>query len=650
MKNTYRFAIAIATAGLSAALLLVPAPGLGQTPTPASVEDQAARARRIAQQFEAQARVLTVFDRQGKVAATLGEPAIYSDLALSPDRTRLVLAKRDLESGAWDIWVLDMTTGKGTRITTSSQMGEFADLPVWSPDGKQVAYRAFRDSYQLLCRKASDGTGNEEILYHHPGSGMILADWSSDGRFLSFSTTDLSGGTLYALPLAGAGERKPIEVLRSESQLRGSRFSPDGRFLAYNSDQSGKNELYVRPFDPSVRAGSAPATESWQVSDQGAIQGGQTAAAYWRRDGKELYYVAADRGLMAVDVSTTPAFKLGKPKLLFRFSEAVPVNSNSTSVSRDGQRVLIALPRAPILPQIVVFDRLGKILTEVGEPGRYVNPALSPDGTRVAVRRTDPRTNNADIWTFDVASGKGTPITNDALPQNNPIWSPDGSQVAYVSTRGSFSSIYRKGWDGTGNEEQLFQYTPGAGLVLTDWSPDGKFLTCYPSSEGTGTGGIILVVPLSGGQKALEREAIEWLRKEYRGAQGRFSPDSRFMAHLSTEIDADTFEVHVRPFDASNPEPGAVGEKSVQVSTGGALGMVFWRQDGKEMYYLNSEWEVMAVDVTTTPTFRAGTPRLLFKLPGRLPLMGNPQQWKNVSADGQRFVFTINVPVSISTR
>ena len=82
----------------------------------------------------------------------------------------------------------------------------------------------------------------------------------------------------------------------------------------------------------------------------------------------------------------------------------------------------------------------------------------------------------------------------------------------------------------------------------------------------------------------------------------------------------------------------------MQVSTTGALGMIFWQQDVKEMYYLTPDWEVMAVDVTTTPTFQAGTPRLLFRVPG--PLVGNPQQWRNVSRDGQRFVFAINVPAS----
>lgn len=142
-------------------------------------------------------------------------------------------------------------------------------------------------------------------------------------------------------------------------------------------------------------------------------------------------------------------------------------------------------------------------------------------------------------------------------------------------------------------------------------------------------------------------------------AQARFSPDARFIAYLSNEfktkeeIDADIFEVYVRPFDASTPEAGAGGVKPVQVSTAGARGMIFWRQDGKEMYYLTPDWDVMAVDVTTTPTFRAGTPRLLFKVPVKLPgpfLFANPQQWKNVSRDGQRFVFTIDVPVSASAR
>ena len=140
-------------------------------------------------------------------------------------------------------------------------------------------------------------------------------------------------------------------------------------------------------------------------------------------------------------------------------------------------------------------------------------------------------------------------------------------------------------------------------------------------------------------EKALDRKAIEWLREDYDVVDGRFSPDGRYLAFLSNEATINKADVYVRPFDASKPETPA--GPAVQVSKNGAIGMISWRQDGKEMYFLTRDWEVMAVDVATTPTFQAGTPRPLFKLPGPLP--GNPPQWNNVSRDGQRFVFAVPV-------
>jgi Tol biopolymer transport system component len=246
--------------------------------------------------------------------------------------------------------------------------------------------------------------------------------------------------------------------------------------------------------------------------------------------------------------------------------------------------------------------------------------------------RNDPQSGNNDIWTFDVATGKGTAITNDTPPDNAPIWSPDGSQVAYVSTRQSYSGIYRKSADGTGEEELLFRYTPGAGMILTDWSPDGKFLTFFT--------GVLSLVSLRPDQPALDRKAIEWLREDYDVAQGRFSPDGRFLAFLSNEGDPEHLQVYVRPFDPNKPEaPGPGAAVQVSKNKQGVAGMIFWRKDGKEMYYMTRDWEVMAVDVTMTPTFQAATPKLLFKLNGPLP--GNPTQWKNVTADGERFVFAM---------
>jgi Tol biopolymer transport system component len=640
LKHICQIAMVMAIV-LLVSLLLPSLSALGQVPALPSTDNEtgAARARQIAERFEAEARVLTVFDREGKALSTIGEPAIYYSPVFSPDQKQLAVVKRDLESDTVDLWALEVATGKTIRIT-SSRPREGVHSPAWSSDGSQVVYVALRGGYWGLYRKASNGEGPEEHLYQHPGAGIGDTDWSLDGRLLLFHSTDLSSGTLRALPLGDDGARSPNIVLRHESQLYWPRLSPDSRFLSYMSHQSGRNEVYVRPFDASAGSIGSPAAEPWQVSEHGI----RPTPAFWRRDGKELLYVAADGAVMALEFSAGPGFPFGKPTLLFRLSEAVPVNNDFAlfGVSPDGQRIVIAVPHAPTLAQISILDRQGTVLNQAGELGRYLNPALSPDGTRVAVMRVDPREGDLDIWTFDVATGDGTPVTTGTLFESSPVWSPDGREVAYASTSGIFSSIYRKAWDGTGNEEQLFQFTPGAGLWVTDWSSDGHFLTFHDSSDG-----VLHVLPLGGDQNPLEREAIEWLRDEYNVAQARFSPDSRFLAYMSNEIEAEILEVYVRPFDPTKSNVSVGGEKPVQVSTAGALGMISWRQDGKELYYLTPDWEVMAVDVTTNP-FQAGTPRLLFRLPG--PLVGNPKQWNNISADGQRFVFVLDVPVSVSAR
>jgi Tol biopolymer transport system component len=618
MNTSYRTAIIATAAGALAVLLLAPAPAGAQLP-----KDPAERAKVIAQIMAANARQLTLFDREGKEVNVVGPKDLYNQPVLSPDAKRVAVVKADLEKETNDLWVLEVATGKGVQIT-ASQSRESATSPAWSPDGRQVAYVALRSGRFGLYRKASDGSGSEELLYQSPAAPMTLTDWSQDGRFLTYFSTDLSGGTLFAVPLNAAGERKPIEAFRSKSQVSGPRLSPDSRSLAYMSNESGRNEIYVRPFDPSAAAGAVDAAGAVQISDQGG-QG----MAFWRRDGKELYYLGADRGVRAVEVGAATTTKFGRPKVLFRPSDATPVAPGTASISRDGERIVIAVP-PPQLRQLTVLDREGKVVSTIGQPGLYVQPGLSADGRHVAVMRNDPQTGNTDIWTFDVATGNGTPVTNDTPPENAPVWSPDGKQVAYVSTRGNYAGIYRKAWDGKGEEELLFRYTPGAGMVLTDWSPDGKFLTFYT--------GVLLVVPLRENEKPLDRKAIEWLREDYDAVQGRFSPDERFLAFLSNEANPERTEVYVRPFDASKPQaPGPA--PAVQVSKNGAIGMIFWRQDGKEMYFLNRDWEVMAVDVATTPTFQAGTPRLLFKLPGPMP--GNPAQWKNVSPDGQRFIFAM---------
>lgn len=636
----------IAAAALVAAFAWMPPPARAQAVTqaqaPAATDEKAKqeaedkakreaeeRARNIARTLELNARTLTLYDRDGTVVSTIAEKAIFNQPVLSPDRTRVAVIKPDLEKETTDLWVYDLASGKGVQITATKPR-EGVQAPAWSPDGRQVGYVSLRGSRYNLFRKPSDGSGTEELLHEHLGGPIVLTDWSLDGRYLSFYASDLAGSTLYLLPLEG--NRQPIEAAKSESEVVAARLSPDSRLLAYRSNESGRNEIWVRSVPPPGAKDAK--VDKWQVSTDGGY-----GMVWWRRDGQELFFIGPERGVMSVQVKTAQgSFEFSRPRLLFKAPESVPPTSNPGafgSVSRDGERIVFAVPPAPQLRQLTVFDRDGKVVSRVGPPGLYVQPSMSPDGTKVAVLRTDPATGNGDVWAFDLASGKGTPVTSDPLPENAPIWLPDGAHVGYVSMRNNFASIYRKPWTGQGAEEQLFRYTSGAGMALTDFSPDGRFAL----ADG---GGIVLAIPLTGGPP-LQREAVDFARSEFEAGAARFSPDGRLVAFGSNETGR--FEIYVRPFDPATGE--AAGETKWQVSNEpGVMGGIFWRRDGLELFYLasdraTSEVKVMAVDVTPAPAFKAATPRVLFRLQGPLP--GNPQQWKYISPDGQRFVLAMPI-------
>jgi Tol biopolymer transport system component len=596
-------------------------------------QDPAERARNNARQLEQNARTLTLFDRAGKVVTTIAERHIFNQPTLSPDAKRIALIKPDLDKETQDVWVYDIASGKGVQLTSNKQR-EGVQSPAWSPDGRFVAYVALRGSRYTILRKLSDGSGAEETIYAHEGGPIVLTDWSLDGRYLSFYTTDLSGSTLFLLPIDG--DRRPIETAKSDKEMVAARLSPDSRLLAYRSNETGKMEIFVRSVPPP---GTQAKVDKWQITTEGGY-----GMVWWKRDGRELFFFGPDRVVMSVEVKSGPGtFEFSKPRPLFKSPESIPAQSNPGafgSVSRDGERIVFSVPPMPPQRQLTVFDRTGKEASRIGPPGLYLQPSVSPDGSKVAVTRPDPQTGNNDIWVFDIATGKGTQVTTSAAENDAaPIWF-DNNRIAYVSTRGNFAGIYRKQWTGQGAEEQLFRYTAGAGMVLTDFSPDGRFAMI----DG---GGIILAIPLTG-TDPLKREAADFARSEFDAGAGRFSPDGRLVAFGAN--DTGRFEVYVRPFDAKTGE--AAGETKWKISNdAGVIGGLVWRRDGRELFYhvgdnSTNEIKVMAVEVTTTPEFKASAPKELFRLKGPLP--GNPNQWKHITADGQRFVFAVPQPATAS--
>jgi Tol biopolymer transport system component len=497
---------------------------------------------------------------------------------------------------------------------------------VWSPDGKQLAYVQIRDGTEGVYRRAADGTGTEDLLYKNPGAFLGLSDWSRDGNSLSFVKSDLTGGVLYVLPLANGQAREPREVFRSDKQLALPRFSPDGRYFSYLqvSIQTQRADVFVRPIDGP----GGP----WQISD------GARSPGMWRKDGKELYYLGQDFNVMLARVNTSPSFTFEKPEVTLHPANGVPLNFRD--MSRDGERFLVLPPpRGQQLQQITIFNREGNVVSKVGEPGLWGGPAFSPDGTKLAVMKTDLNTGSNLMWTMDIATGKAVAVNDKTHPGGGPMWSPDGKYILYTGVRTSGTDarmgIFRKPADGTGEEELLFRYTPGAGIQLTDISPDGKYLLC-------GSGGVLLVVPLTG-TDAQERKAIEFSRGEYNETTGRFSPDGKFVAYRSDEDSPVKGEVYVRPFDAATGKPS---DGKWKVSKDGVNAMIHWRSDGKEIFFrgLNldsNDLVVMSADVSAAQGFQAVAPKVLFRLPG--PLGGN---LNNISRDGQRFVFAVNVPAA----
>jgi eukaryotic-like serine/threonine-protein kinase len=287
---------------------------------------------------------LTWFDRGGRSLEKVGEPGPQNSVVLSPDGSRAAVSQTaGPTSSDFDIWVRDFAHRTLERITSDPSPHWMA---VWSPDGSRIAFANRSPGSLGIYQKTSNGVGNEEVLLKSDEL-QYLYDWSPDGHFLVYGIAAASHFDLWYLPLAG-DDRKPKPYLQGQFTLTYAQFSPDGRFVAYTSDETGRSEIYVRPF-PNALGGR------WLVSTNGGTQ------PRWRRDGKELFYISADSKMMAAGVTTTPEFKkLNDPKALFTapvLGGVSAVNVFRYDVSRDGQRFLIdasATETAAARPPITV--------------------------------------------------------------------------------------------------------------------------------------------------------------------------------------------------------------------------------------------------------------------------------------------------------
>ena len=282
-------------------------------------------------------RQLTWFDRHGIVLGTSGEPGRFGTLKLSPDGMQAAIQQSSADRSNPDIWVMDLMSGTKTRLTFDPAG---SSQPVWSPDGAQVAFQSRRSGFWGIYRKAANGARSEELIAKFDRQ-VQLTDWSRDGRYLVYFAPDpKTKEDVWVLPLEG--DRKPFPAIRGEGNEIGGYMSPDDRFIAYRSDETGRNELFVQTFDPKTASGPGAPAGKWIVSK------GSAGMARWRRDGKELLYISNQGEVMAVPISLSPVFRLGPPELLFRVPGTVfgaTVNPGGIiDVTADNQKFLVEVP------------------------------------------------------------------------------------------------------------------------------------------------------------------------------------------------------------------------------------------------------------------------------------------------------------------
>jgi eukaryotic-like serine/threonine-protein kinase len=288
-------------------------------------------------------------DRGGIVASTPCEPGRYGTemLRVSPDGTRALYHQLNENADTLDVWLADLVRGSNMRLTSGPVNGAY---PVWSPDGKRLAFGSTRGGFPGIYQKASSGLGGEELLAKLDLNPLPFPphpyDWTEDGRFLVYSVRE--PGTkldLWALPMepGSTGVRKPVPLLKTEFNEYDGRVSPDGRWLSYLSDRTGRYELYVRPF----RVGPQPSAD---LSESGEVMvsRGTMGMGHWRRDSRELLYMSLEGAVMSVPIAAGPAFSPGTPQILFSVpSDFFPLATMPGFLldpTPDHKRFLLLLP------------------------------------------------------------------------------------------------------------------------------------------------------------------------------------------------------------------------------------------------------------------------------------------------------------------
>jgi eukaryotic-like serine/threonine-protein kinase len=522
-------------------------------------------------------------------------PSEVSHLALSRDGSILAFVSADENTGLPALNVQRVGSPSATLLPGT----QGASYPFWSPDGANLGFFA---NGKLLRVPVSGGEPQKL-------ASVLAARGGSWGPRNVIIYAPSPGSAIWRVNADGSGAAAVTELVIGSKEDETNRwpvFLPDGNHFLYWSGNFGNSKddpysgMYLSSLDKKEKKLVVLCRSS----------AGPTS--------NRLFYADDDRQLVSVSFDAAAGTISGRPQVVSNAVGFQPGTYWAEFAVAENGTLIYDVRTGGSISALAWVDRNGKQLGTLGEPGVMCNPAISPDGLRVATDITDQRANNVDIWFLNTTGHGSTRFTFDPQEETSAVWSRDGNTVAYRSNLGVGTGLLIRPSSGLAEAKMLAHYAGTDDIIPNSWSLDDSKILC---THSTPSGDFLELLSPAGG------DPVRFHKGTGSESTGMISPDGKWVAYASDE--SGNWEIYVTTF------PGAEGKW--QVSRGGGT-QPRWRGDGKEIFYEGPTGVLTAVPVNIQSGVTTGTPVPLFQIHGRPQISSSDTFTYDVSQDGQRFL------------